>query len=177
VEVVALGPAKVHPEEHLGPVGRLRTSGSGADRQERAPVVVVAVEQERGPLTLEVGSQGIGFTVELDRQLRVARFLDELEGRQEVGDPGFKAAPQLDLRSETVGLAEDLLGYPLVIPEPGLGGLRLELRGARFLRPEVKDAPRSTESARPDREPWRRPLIPDLEILEQDWPELDQAQG
>src|SRR5580765_3637627 len=50
------------------------------------------------------------------------------------------------------------------------------MSGACFLRPEVKDAPRSTESARPGREPRRRPLVPGLEILEQDWPELDQAQ-
>jgi hypothetical protein len=69
------------------------------------------------------------------------------------------------------------LGYPLVVPEAGLRRLRLEPRGARFFRPEVKDAPRSTESARPGPGPWRRPLVPNLEVLEQDWPELDQPEG
>ena len=34
-EPVALGPAQVHPQEHLGPVGRLGAAGSGADREDR----------------------------------------------------------------------------------------------------------------------------------------------
>ena len=45
----------------------------------------------------------------------------------------------------------------LVVPEPGLAGQRLELGDARLLRPEVKDAPRSTGSARPGRGRWTRP--------------------
>ena len=54
-EAMALGPAQVHPQEHLGPVGRLGAAGAGADRQDRGALVVLAGEQERGPLAVEVG--------------------------------------------------------------------------------------------------------------------------
>jgi hypothetical protein len=155
---MALGPAEVHPEEHLGPVGGLGAAGPGADREDRAALVVLAREQEGGPLAPEVRLEGGDLAVELGGQLDVAGFLDELEGRQEIIDAALEAAPQLDLRAQAVGLAEDLLGGPLVVPEAGLAGQRLELGDAAFLRREVKDAPRSTESARPGRERWRRPL-------------------
>src|SRR6185503_16696615 len=43
---MALGPAQVHPEQHRGPVGRLRAAGPGADRQDRRTAVVLAGEEE-----------------------------------------------------------------------------------------------------------------------------------
>ena len=55
---VPLRPAEVHPEEHLRPVGRLRAAGAGADRQERAALVVLAGEQQGGPFAPEVASRG-----------------------------------------------------------------------------------------------------------------------
>jgi hypothetical protein len=115
---------------------------------------VIAGEQQRGPLPREVALQGRSLPVELGGELGIARFLDELERRQEVVGPAFEPAPQLDLGPELAGLAEDLLGGALVVPEPGFGGQRLELAGARLFRPEVKDAPRSTGSARSGRG-WR----------------------
>ena len=56
--------------------------------------------------------------------------------------------------AQAVGLAQDLLRGALVVPEPGFLGQRVELGDARFLGLEVKDAPRSTGSARPGRG-WR----------------------
>jgi hypothetical protein len=88
-------------------------------------VIVLAVEEERGSFPGEVRLEGGRLAVQLGGQLRVAGFLDQLEGREEIVRPGFEAAPQLDLGSQAAGLAEDFLGGPLVIPEPGLGGLRL----------------------------------------------------
>ena len=105
-----------------------------------------------------MGLDADGVGPQLGGQLRVTGLLDELEGRQEILDSCLEPPPQLDLGSEPVGLAEDLLGASLVVPEPGLAGQRLQLGDAAFLGLEVKDAPRSTESARPGREPWTRPL-------------------
>jgi hypothetical protein len=127
------GPSQVHPEQHLGPVSRLRAAGAGADGEQCAPLVVLAGEQERGPLALEVGGQGIGLPLELGCQLRVAALLDELERRKDVVDALLDAAPQLDLGAEPVRLSKDLLGDPLVVPERGPGRLGLEARGAGFL--------------------------------------------
>jgi hypothetical protein len=172
-----LGPAEVHPEEHLGPVGRLGPAGAGADREDRAALVVFAGEQERSAFAAEVALELGGRPIELRRQLLVAGLLDELEGRQEIVRAGLEVAPQPDLRAEIVGFTKDLLGRSLVVPERRLAGQRLQVGDAPFLRVEVKDAPRSTESARPGREPWRRPLVPALEVLQQDRAELDEAQG
>jgi hypothetical protein len=88
-------------------------------------VIVLAVEEERGSLAGEVRLEGGSFAVELGGQLRIAGFLDELERCEEIVGPGFEAAPQLDLGSQAAGFAEDLLGGPLVVPEPRLCRLRL----------------------------------------------------
>lgn len=88
-------------------------------------MIVLAREQQRGTLAGEVRLECRGAAVELGSQLGVGRFLDELEGCQEVGGASFEAAPQLDLVPQPAGFAEDLLGDPLVIPETGLGRLRL----------------------------------------------------
>jgi hypothetical protein len=112
-------------------------------------VIVLAREEERRPFAGEILFQGGRLAIELCGQLRISRLLDKLEIREEVVDAGLEAPPQLDLGAEAARLAEDFLGAALVIPEAGFGRQRLELRGARFLRPEVKDAPRSTGSAPP----------------------------
>jgi hypothetical protein len=119
---------------------------------------VLAREQQCGPFPIEVLLELRRRPIQLGGQLLVARLLDELERGQQIVDARLEAAPQLDLGAEAVGLAERLLGAALIVPEPGLAGQGLELGDARFLGLEVKDAPRSTGSARPGREWWRRPL-------------------
>jgi hypothetical protein len=138
---------------------------------------VLPGEQERGPLPVEVPFELRRDPVQLGCQLVVAGLLDQLEGREEVVDAPLEAAPQLDLGPQAVGLAQDLLGCPLIVPEAGFAGQRLELGDTPFLGLEVKDAPRSTESALPGRERWTRPLVAGLEVLEQDRTELDQPKG
>jgi hypothetical protein len=146
---VALGPAQVHPEQHLGPVGGLGAAGSGADREDRGAVVVLAREQQLRPLALEVGLERAGLPFQLRRQLRIRRLLDQLERGEQVGDPALEAAPPLDLLAEAVGLAERLLRRALVVPESRLGRQRLEVGDPSLPGVEVKDAPTSTGSARP----------------------------
>ena len=109
---------------------------------------MVAGEEDRGPLAGKVRLQGGRFAVQLRGELGITGLLDELEGGEEVVGAGFEAAPQLDLGTELGCLAEDLLRAALVVPEAGFCGQRLELSGARLFGPEVKDAPRSTGSAR-----------------------------
>src|SRR6185503_21042279 len=41
-EAMALGPAQVHPQEHLGPVGRLGATRARADREQGRALVVLA---------------------------------------------------------------------------------------------------------------------------------------
>jgi hypothetical protein len=154
---MTLRPAQVHPQEHLRPVGRLRAAGAGADREQRRARVVLAGEQQLSALPGEVRLERRTLASELRRELRVAGFLDQLEGRQEVVEAMLESPPQLDLAAQAVGLAKRPLRGALVVPEVRFGGQCLELRDARFLRLEVKDAPRSTGSARPGLESRTRP--------------------
>jgi hypothetical protein len=143
-------------------------------------LVVLAREEELGPLPLEVGGQGGEGIVELDGELGVVRLLDELEGREEVPDARLEAAPEVDLLAEAVRLAQGALCGSLVVPEAGLLGQRLELGDPPFLVVEVKDAPRSRGSAGPGPGSRQRPsssLVPCLEVLEEDRSELDEPQG
>jgi hypothetical protein len=174
---VPLGPAEVHPEEHLGPVGGLGAAGAGADREDRRSLVVLAVEEQLCPLSAEVALEGGAFTIELGAQLRVVGLLEELRGRLEIRGAGEESIPQLDLRTKAIGFAKDLLGGPLVVPEAGFAGQRLQLCEARPPCRKVKDAPRSTGSAPPGRARLRRPSVSGLEVLEQDRTELDESEG
>jgi len=144
---MALRPAQVHPEEHLGPVGRLGPAGARVDADERTTVVVGPREEEGGSLSGEVVGEGVGLAVELGRQLRVTRLLDEADQLVEVRGALEQILPEGDLAPEAVRLPEDPLGPTPVVPEAGLLRQRVELGDASLLRLEVKAAPRSTGSA------------------------------
>jgi hypothetical protein len=119
---VPLGPAQVHPPEHLGPIRRLRTARTGTDREECAAIVVLAGEQQRRPFPLEVTLQRTCLALELGGQLGIIGLLDELEGRQEIIGAALEVAPQRDIGSKRIRLAEDLLRASLVVPEAGRAG-------------------------------------------------------
>jgi hypothetical protein len=174
---MVLGPAQVHPQEHLGPVGRLGAAGTGADRQDRRALVVLAGEQQGGALPAEVLLERGGIPVELGLELGIGAVGEQLERDLEIVGTGQQVAPRVELGAEAVGLAKDLLGAALVVPEAGFLGQRLESGDPLGLGLEVKDAPRSTGSARPGRGRRMPPLVPDLEILEQERAQLDEPQG
>jgi hypothetical protein len=144
---MALGPAEIHAQEHLGPIGRLGAARTRADRQDRGTLVVLAGEQQRGALAPEVGPQRGGVTLELGGEVGIRGLGQQLDRSLEVRGAREEAMPCLDLGSEPVGLAKDLLRGPLVIPELGLEGQRVELCDALLFGLEVKVAPRSTGSA------------------------------
>jgi hypothetical protein len=152
--VVLVRPGEIHPQEHLGPVGRLGPTGTGTDRQDRGVVVVLTREQECRALSPEVLLKRRGVAVEIRLEAGVSGFIEQLQGSAEVVGAREQTLPCVDLGTEAVGLAKDLLGGALVVPESGFDGQRVELRDASLLRVEVKGAPRSTGSVRPDRG-WR----------------------
>jgi hypothetical protein len=123
---MSLGPAEVHPEEHLRPVGCLGAAGPGTDRQEGASLVVLPREEQLRPLPLEIALERCGLAIELSRQLRIIRFLDELEGREDVGGAPIELGPECGFRSQAIGFAQNFLGGALVVPEARLACLGLE---------------------------------------------------
>jgi hypothetical protein len=145
---VALAPAEVHPQEHVGPVGRLGPAGTGADRHDRVLGVVLTREQEQRPLARELLAQRVRLAGEVGLGIGVGRVDEELLELLEVIDALLEGAPGVDLVAQALGLADGLLGGALVVPEPRLDRAGVELRDPRLLGGEVKDAPRSTGSAR-----------------------------
>jgi hypothetical protein len=138
---------------------------------------VLAGEQQRRSLASEVLLERRGVLVDLGLQARIGLLVQQVDGRLEVIGTRAQSLPDIDLGTEAVGLAEDLLRGALVVPEPGFERQRVELPDTLSFGVEVKGAPRSTGSSRPGRG-WRtRPLVPALEILEQDRAQLDQPQG
>jgi hypothetical protein len=138
---------------------------------------VLAREQQRGAIPGELGLERGCVAFQLAFQLGVGCLVEQLDGGLEVVGAPQQAEPRIELGAKRVRLAQDLLGRALVVPEPGRACQRVELGDAFRLGVEVKDAPRSTGSVRPGRG-WRtRPLVPGLEILEQDRPQLDEPQG
>ncbi len=129
-EVVALGPAQVHPHQHLGEVGRVHPAGLGADGDQRLAGVIGAVEQR---LHLEF-TDGL---LEFDQL-----GLDLGPGLQHVGGvlialghppqhPGIvqPAAQVLHPAHLTLGVAQlrgHLLGVFRVVPELRVRGLGLQ---------------------------------------------------
>src|SRR6185369_7156040 len=142
---------------HGRPVRGLRAARAGADAQDRRSLVVLAVEQELGPLAVEVALEVVDRPVDLRRELLVARLLGELDGGLEIIRAGHQARPQVDVAAKAVGLAQDVLRGAAVVPEARLRGARLELGQALLLAGEVKDAPRSIGSAPPGRGRAPRP--------------------
>jgi hypothetical protein len=138
---------------------------------------VLAGEQQGGAFPAELGLQRGRIAFLLGFEIGVGGLVEQLDGGLEVVGACQQAAPRVELGTKGVSFAEDRLGCALVVPEPGRDRQRFESGDAFCLGVEVKDAPRSTGSVRPGRG-WRtRPLVPGLEILEQDRPQLDEPQG
>jgi hypothetical protein len=95
--VVFVGPGEVHPQEHLGPIGRLRAAGTGADRQDRGVVVVLTGEQECRALAPEVLLERCGVTIEIGLEALVSGLVEQLQGSAEVARAGEETLPRLDL--------------------------------------------------------------------------------
>jgi len=115
---------------------------------------VLAREQQGGPFPPEVLLERGGVLLELGFELGVGALGEQLERDLEVVGAGQQVPPGVELGTQSVGLAQDLLGAALVVPEAGFLGQRLELADALRFGLEVKDAPRSTGSVRPGRG-WR----------------------
>jgi len=126
----------------------------------------------------EVALEMLCRLVRLGLELCVAGLLGQLDRGLEVIGPREDARPELDVGPEAVGLAQDVLCGPAVLPETRLRRACVELGQARLLAREVKDAPRSIGSAPRGRGRARRPLVlGDPEVLEQDRTKLDQPKG
>ena len=91
---------------------------------------MVAREQQGGPFPPEVPLEGRRVLLELGLELGVRTLCEQLERDLEIVGAGQQIPPRVELGTQSVGLAQDLLGAALVVPEAGFLGQRLELADA-----------------------------------------------
>jgi hypothetical protein len=123
-EPTALGPAQIHPQQHLGPVLGVSPPGPRADGDHRVAGVVAAAEESR---LLELGEPALDrgeLGVELGGELGIV--LGELDEIREVADVRFELAKRLEspLGPRVGGRGRSRA--PLVVPEAGRLHLPLE---------------------------------------------------
>ena len=143
---VLLGPARVHAQQHAGPVLAFGAAGAGMD--------------------LEIGFVGVGLARQQRFELAPRRFgLELLEHRLGLGDDALillgvaeldhgdlvvevalHPADGVELVVERVALLHHALGAGGVVPEVGIFGLRVQLGEARLGCVEVKDASSAVQS-------------------------------
>ena len=133
---MTLGPAQVHAQQHLGEVGGVVAAGAGADRDDRGPIVVFAVEEG---LHLELADDVLKLGDLLARLVGgvlVVHLLRELDQHIEVVETLLDVGDALEVGLAMAERARDLLRFLDVVPEIGCAGL---LGQARDLRTETLD--------------------------------------
>jgi hypothetical protein len=88
---------------------------------------VLARKQQGRPLAPEVLLERGSIPFLLRLEVGVRGFVEQLERGLEIVRAGQQLPPRVELGTETVGLAQDLLGAALIVPEAGFLGQRLEL--------------------------------------------------
>ena len=136
----AVAPAKVHAQQHLGPVLGLGAAGAGMKRDDGVPAVVSAAQQ---PPQLHV-RQAVGDFPEpgfrLFQGLGVVLFLGQIQKETCFLDTRMAFAVVVHGFPEQGLLLEDLLGLFGLVPEVGPGGEGYQLVDALLLAVDVKDA-------------------------------------
>ncbi len=147
VEALALGPAQVHPQEHLGPVLRLGPAGAGMQRGDRVVVVVLAAEQRRELELLHIALELSDGAGELGRHLAIGLILEELVHRSRVLEPADQRVVAFDLGPQAGERRGQLLAAGGVVPERRIRRIALELARLRSLVVDVKGTPWPTRCA------------------------------
>jgi hypothetical protein len=123
-----LGPAHEHAQHHLRPILGIGAARAGVDGDERVARVVAPGEQ---PLLLELGEVLLdGGHLAGDLVGERVVLLGHLGERLEIVDVGLQGAPALEAPRRPRVLGADLRGDLLVVPEPRLLHLLLELADA-----------------------------------------------
>jgi hypothetical protein len=124
---MALCPAQVHAQEHLGPVGGLGAARAGADRNDRAALVVRAREEQPGTrLLVFLGQRGV-LGLQAGDELGVVGSAGQLGQLAQVVGARDELVPEGDLLAQALGGPQDVLRPALGGPEVGRARLLVEL--------------------------------------------------
>jgi hypothetical protein len=126
IESPALGPAPVHPGEHLGPILGVHAPFAGVYGQDGVSLVVLSGKESRHLLLLEYLLDPPELLLNLGEEVSVlVRELEQLLGvREDQAQTLQKADPIFHPREA----GRDLLGLLCVVPETRTAHLLAELR-------------------------------------------------
>ena len=133
LEATVGGPAQVHPQQHLGPVLRVRSAGAGVDRDDGVAAVVLAVEERVLLEPLELAAKRLQLGLDVGRELGL-----ELEQLGGVVVLALQALVAVEPLGEAGVLGRDGGCAGLVVPEARRAQLLLELGDAGRQRIRVK---------------------------------------
>jgi hypothetical protein len=124
---VPLGPAQVHPHEHLGEVGGVDATGLGADGHQRLAGVVLTREQGAHLELVDRLAQARQLPLGLGRGRLVALLDGHLVQQPDVVQPAAQLLHPAQVALQVGQLGGQRLRGLDVVPEVGRGGLLLEL--------------------------------------------------
>jgi hypothetical protein len=125
-----LGPAHLHPQEHLGPVLGIGPACAGVHGDDRVAAVVLAAEQARLLQFREAGLDGCALLGQLSGHLLVLGR--QLLERLQILDVAVERPVRLEPASHGRVLGAHARRALLVVPEAGGLHLALQLGGARL---------------------------------------------
>ena len=124
---VRLGPAHVHPRQHLRPVAALGAARTGVDLEEGVVAVGLAVEQRLDLPLRRLLAQRRDRRLGVGHHRRVALGLAELDQLALVRELPLQPAVRVDRVREQLPVAHQLLRPRRVVPEVGRLGHRVQL--------------------------------------------------
>ena len=137
-----LGPADVHPHQHLGPVGGVHPTGSGTDVDQRFPLVVLTGEQgadlHRSDVLLKLLELGVGLDQGFGTACSIL-FGGELVEHRQIVEPTAQLLDATQLALRVRQLTGDLLRARLVVPQVRVGGVLLELFDTTAKRLDIEN--------------------------------------
>src|SRR6185503_5498750 len=148
LEAAAITPARVHLQEHLGPVLRLGAASSGMDGDDGVEAIVLAAEHLAGFGGLDVLLE----VVEALQQVAVDGLasLGPFDEHAEIVGAGLQRVAERELLVEPAAALQQLLRLGLILPEVGLGDAGLDAVELGTRSGCVKDSSADRKPASPD---------------------------
>ena len=141
LHAVVLRPARVHAQQHLGPVLGVGAAGAGIDGEHDAFLVVFTAEQPLQLPAIEFAAELVESRLRFAEHLVVGLQVVELNGGFTVLHRPAPLHQLLELRLHLIEATHLLLRILLVIPEVGLGSELFEVLLSGFQCRNVKDSP------------------------------------
>jgi hypothetical protein len=135
---VPLGPAQVHPLQHLGEVRRVDTTGAGTDRDEGLALVVLTGEQRADLERLDRLGDRAQLLLGLGDTVGVVLLAGELDQHAEVLDPRPQPGDALHIGLQAGQPGRHLLRVRLVVPQVRRGDLLAQVGDLRTQGREIE---------------------------------------